>query len=79
VFESKGFDGRVWASKVADVLGGKVRIIDLRLIERLIFILSGQAGGKADGAQGVGINVDKVEEAVEVAKGYFNSYINEHI
>jgi hypothetical protein len=27
-----------------------------------------QAGGKEDGAQGVGVNVDKVEEALKLAQ-----------
>jgi alanyl-tRNA synthetase len=50
--KAKGLDGRTWASKVSDVLGGK-------------------AGGKDDGAQGVGTNVNKLEEALEVAKDYY--------
>jgi len=54
-FKSKGLDGRTWASKVSDILGGK-------------------AGGKEDGAQGVGVNINKVDEALEVAKSYFISY-----
>lgn len=29
-----------------------------------------QAGGKEDGAQGVGVNTDKVGEALEVAQKY---------
>jgi hypothetical protein len=29
-----------------------------------------QAGGKEDGAQGVGLNTDKVREALEVAQKY---------
>jgi alanyl-tRNA synthetase len=37
-------------------------------------ILGGKAGGKDDSAQGVGVEVGKVEEAVSVAKSYFSSY-----
>jgi alanyl-tRNA synthetase len=29
-----------------------------------------QAGGKEDGAQGVGLNTDKVKEALEIAQRY---------
>jgi alanyl-tRNA synthetase len=46
---SKEFDARIWASKVAEVLGGK-------------------AGGKEEFSQGVGVNVDKVQEAMSVAE-----------
>jgi len=56
-FRSKGLDGRTWASKVSEVLGGK-------------------AGGKEDGAQGVGVNIDRVDEALEAAQKYFISHIN---
>jgi len=37
-------------------------------------IVGGKAGGKDDSSQGVGVEVGKVEEAVEVAKSYFSSY-----
>ena len=33
-------------------------------------LTSHQAGGKEDGAQGVGVNTDKVKEALEVAQNY---------
>ncbi|KIK96545.1 hypothetical protein PAXRUDRAFT_825820 [Paxillus rubicundulus Ve08.2h10] len=46
---TEGFDARVWASKVTEILGGK-------------------AGGKEDGAQGMGVNVGEVENAVKVAR-----------
>ena len=36
--------------------------------------VGGKAGGKDDSAQGVGVEVGKVEEAVTVAKSYFSSY-----
>jgi alanyl-tRNA synthetase len=51
-FKTMGLDGRTWASKVAEVLGGRV-------------------GGKDDGAQGVGTNISKLEEALQVAKDYY--------
>jgi alanyl-tRNA synthetase len=34
-------------------------------------VLGGKAGGKDDGAQGVGTDVDKVEDALEVARDYY--------
>jgi len=37
---------------------------------RVTEVLGGKAGGKEDGAQGVGLNTDKVEEALEVAQKY---------
>lgn len=37
-------------------------------------IVGGKAGGKDDSAQGVGVEVGKVEEAVALAKSYFSSY-----
>ncbi|TDL24327.1 hypothetical protein BD410DRAFT_786443 [Rickenella mellea] len=55
---SKGLDGKIWATQVAEVVGGK-------------------AGGKEDGAQGVGTNVEKLEEAVNVAKDVFRKLCNQ--
>ncbi|KAN0128727.1 alanine--tRNA ligase [Lactarius tabidus] len=37
---------------------------------RVVETLGGKAGGKEDGAQGVGVNTDKVKEALEVAQNY---------
>ena len=37
-------------------------------------IIGGKAGGKDDSAQGVGVEVRRVEEAITVAKSYFASY-----
>ena len=37
-------------------------------------IVGGKAGGKEDSAQGVGVEVGKVEEAVSVAKSYLSPY-----
>ncbi|KAH9171968.1 tRNA synthetases class II (A)-domain-containing protein [Lactarius sanguifluus] len=37
---------------------------------RVTETLGGKAGGKEDGAQGVGVHTDKVKEAVEVAQNY---------
>ncbi|EIN11353.1 hypothetical protein PUNSTDRAFT_141744 [Punctularia strigosozonata HHB-11173 SS5] len=51
---SKGLDARTWATKVAEVLGGKT-------------------GGKEDGAQGVGTETDKVDEAIAVARLHYTS------
>ncbi|KAG9314172.1 tRNA synthetases class II (A)-domain-containing protein [Chiua virens] len=35
---------------------------------KVIEVLGGKAGGKEDGAQGVGVNVEKVEDAVRIAR-----------
>lgn len=37
-------------------------------------VIGGKAGGRDDSAQGVGVDVGKVEEALSVAKSYFSSY-----
>jgi alanyl-tRNA synthetase len=37
---------------------------------RVTETLGGKAGGKEDGAQGVGVNIDKVKEALQVAQNY---------
>lgn len=63
----KGFDARTWAAKVSEVLGGKVRPSKGCVIGQVDNI-SFQAGGKEDGAQGVGINVGEVENAVRIAQ-----------
>ncbi|KAG1760339.1 tRNA synthetases class II (A)-domain-containing protein [Suillus occidentalis] len=39
-------------------------------------ILGGKAGGKEDGAQGVGVNVAQVEEALKIARETFSSKYN---
>ncbi|KAI8980149.1 tRNA synthetases class II (A)-domain-containing protein [Trametes punicea] len=39
----------------------------------VVEILGGKAGGKEDGAQGVGTEVSKVQEALEVARKFFES------
>ncbi|KAL4069804.1 tRNA synthetases class II (A)-domain-containing protein [Scleroderma yunnanense] len=49
VSRSNGFDAKVWASKVTDILGGK-------------------AGGKEEAYQGVGVNVDRIAEALNAAE-----------
>ncbi|KIJ31275.1 hypothetical protein M422DRAFT_76648 [Sphaerobolus stellatus SS14] len=51
---TKEFDAKIWAGKVAEVLGGK-------------------AGGKDELSQGVGVNVDRLQEALSVAEKTFNA------
>lgn len=69
---SNGLDGRVWAAKVTEILGGKVRRCSLFLrFSNCVF----QAGGKEDSAQGVGTNVAKVEDAMVVVKEYFSEVV----
>ena len=69
--KSKGLDARLWASHVSDILGGKVwflvHCVDVAATDQYTV----QAGGKEDGAQGVGVNVSRVSDAVEAAKAYF--------
>ncbi|KLO11725.1 hypothetical protein SCHPADRAFT_998656 [Schizopora paradoxa] len=55
-FRSKGIDGRTWASKVSEIIGGK-------------------AGGKEDGAQGVGTVTDKIQDALLVAQKHFEEFL----
>lgn len=74
--KSKGLDARAWATKVAEIVGGKVGYV----------VLSGertptdtpseflQAGGKEDGAQGAGNDPQRVNEAIEAAKSYLSQY-----
>lgn len=40
---------------------------------RVSDIIGGKAGGKEDGAQGVGVNISQVEEALKVAQEAFSS------
>ncbi|KAI6153792.1 tRNA synthetases class II (A)-domain-containing protein [Pisolithus tinctorius] len=54
IVRSQGFDAKIWASKVTEILGGK-------------------AGGKEEGSQGIGVHVDKIEEALSVAEA---AYLN---
>ncbi|KAI9455349.1 tRNA synthetases class II (A)-domain-containing protein [Lactarius psammicola] len=61
----------------ADTEGGKVihsfrsKGFDARTwAARVTETLGGKAGGKEDGAQGVGVHTDKVKEALEVAQNY---------
>jgi alanyl-tRNA synthetase len=67
-----GFDAKTWSNAVTEVLGGRVScfIPCSHLVVLLIYV---QAGGKEESVQGVGVNVDKVQEAVEVAEKTFNS------
>jgi alanyl-tRNA synthetase len=68
----KGLDARTWAAKVAEVIGGKVSSDSptKRSTQG-----SFQTGGKEDGAQGSGTNVDKVEQGLKAAQAYFEEEI----
>ncbi|KAI0267165.1 tRNA synthetases class II (A)-domain-containing protein [Gloeopeniophorella convolvens] len=67
----------------ADIEGGKVAHVNhvpealrskgfdaRKWASQVTEVLGGKAGGKEDGAQGVGVNTDKVNEALEVAQKY---------
>ncbi|OCH93133.1 hypothetical protein OBBRIDRAFT_790601 [Obba rivulosa] len=55
----------------------KAKGIDARAWATIVAeILGGKAGGKEDSAQGVGINVSKVNEALEAARSHFASKIS---
>lgn len=66
--KAKGGDARVWATKVTDVLGGKVcstfPVLSLMMLNLF------QAGGKEDSAQGVGMQINKVDDALAAAREY---------
>ncbi|KIP06586.1 hypothetical protein PHLGIDRAFT_128168 [Phlebiopsis gigantea 11061_1 CR5-6] len=64
-------------SKVAHVNfvaeDAKAKGVDGRLWANAIAdILGGKAGGKVDGAQGVGLNATKVQEALKVARAFYD-------
>jgi alanyl-tRNA synthetase len=69
-YRTASFDARTWASTVSDVLGGKV-ILHYPAASQPSHRIP-QAGGKEDGAQGVGTNVDKVYDAAAAAKQAFH-------
>ena len=79
VAKAKGVDAREWATAVVEILGGKVS--RLRFCLRIVgsarsrggSSLTLQAGGKPDGAQGVGTETRKVQEALEVARKFFET------
>lgn len=53
------------------ILGGKVRFLScLQLPSNTL--TDSQAGGKVDGAQGVGINTDKINDALQIAEKFYN-------
>jgi alanyl-tRNA synthetase len=70
----RGLDARTWASKVAEIVGGKVVPHSFgasRVAQTLISYE--QAGGREDSAQGVGPNIARMEEAFQVAKEQFGA------
>jgi alanyl-tRNA synthetase len=71
--KEKGADARTWATKVNEVLGGKVKQIFFLLCIIPYLICGIQAGGKDDSAQGTGIHVDRLGEAIEVAQNYLTT------
>jgi alanyl-tRNA synthetase len=72
---TKEFDARTWATKVSEVLGGKVRSrLSCSTTPHLIELP--QAGGKDDTAQGVGSNVGKVDEGLALAKSLYISRLS---
>jgi alanyl-tRNA synthetase len=70
-----GFDAKVWANTVTEVLGGKVSWFRLPLptVNSLYRIL--QAGGQTDSAQGVGVNVDKLNDALGAAEKAYQGHL----
>ena len=79
--KAKGLDGREWATVVTEILGGKVRASSFACYNVHGEIVSAhmsstQAGGRPDGAQGVGTEVAKVQEALEAARQYFESKVS---
>ena len=72
---ARGIDARVWAAKVAEVLGGKVLLLLFLATSSGSYFCGLQAGGKEDSSQGVGVNVDKLEDALTVAREYLSGQI----
>lgn len=70
-YRARGLDARTWASKVTAIIGGKVSM-DIFFSSCALTQSSLQAGGKEEGAQGVGQEVSKVEGAVVAAKEYLD-------
>ncbi|KAH9949608.1 tRNA synthetases class II (A)-domain-containing protein [Amylocystis lapponica] len=81
--EGKKLDKSIYAF-VPDLQGGKVahvnvvsnaakaKGLDARTWASVVVeVLGGKAGGKEDSAQGVGVNVSKVDEALTIAREYF--------
>ncbi|KAG6853372.1 hypothetical protein C0991_004931 [Blastosporella zonata] len=62
--KEKGLDARTWATRVTVVIGGKAS----RPLPN--------AGGKEESAQGVGIEVLKVEEALKAAQSYLTTSLS---
>lgn len=55
--------------------GYRTRGLDARAwATKVSEIVGGKAGGKEDGAQGVGTKGAKAEEALQVAKGYYDQF-----
>ncbi|EGO00200.1 hypothetical protein SERLA73DRAFT_107224 [Serpula lacrymans var. lacrymans S7.3] len=53
----------------------KAKGLDARVwASKVTEVLGGKAGGKEDGAQGVGVNCGKAEEALSAAKDFFSQY-----
>ena len=68
---NRGLEARLWASKVSEIIGGKVRLNLFLHVMTSNFNTILKAGGKEDSAQGVGINVGAVQEAIKVAQDNF--------
>lgn len=71
--KEKGGDARVWATKVSEILGGKVCPNIFTILSHLQTNTIFQAGGKEDSAQGSGTEIDRLEEAIEAARDYFST------
>lgn len=71
--KEKGADARDWASKVTDLIAGKVRQSSSPHFD-FTHTMSLQAGGKEDSAQGVGTEVDKLDDAVAAARQYISQF-----
>lgn len=72
----KKVDAKVWLAEVSKVLGGKVSRGVVRCSDGSLTSLGfTQGGGKDDSCSGFAPNVDKLKEALEIAKSFYEAAI----
>lgn len=71
VLDRKVINAKEWLAEVSKIVGGKVSQTQLNLVQELI----DQGGGKDDSASGVGSEIEKISEAMEVAKSIYKQRV----
>lgn len=74
VLESKKLNAKDWLNAVSKVLGGKVGLLKEVYLPKHE-ANAGQGGGKDESATGVGSELDKITEAIEVAKQVYKEKV----